>query len=287
MQGEELLKISYKGKDYTLKELVEDNNQFSKLILIPDRLNKHYSSLLVSSSMDFGYIIALDKFKHLYSLLATARFALTQAHQKLHKSPVTWSSGYLGQLWIRSQFLKNSVLWYNSCDDYFLQIIWFAFDFTDPNKLTTQAKYKRVLKDCRWESLLKALEPKKYENEVINLLNEIDKFHNDDTVKQVKSIANSLKHHADIYIQDLETQPDYLITSYQGFTSAATANKGLDIDESAILLQDMHKKVVEFASFLHVYIDFDKAFEPDEAGVINLAQRKDKATYKKFYINEY
>ncbi|WPU96229.1 hypothetical protein SNE25_11940 [Mucilaginibacter sabulilitoris] len=287
MQGEELLKIFYKGKDYTLKELVEDNNQFSRSILIPDQLHKQYSSFLVSSSMDFGYIIALDKFNHLYSLLTTARFALTQAHQKLHKSPVTWSSGYLGQLWIRSQFLKNSFLWYNSCDDYFLQIIWFAFDFTDPNKLTTQAKYKRVLKDSRWESLLKALEPKKHETEVINLLNKINEFHNDNTVKQVKSIANSLKHHADIYIKDLETQPDYLITSYQGFTSAATANKGLDIDESAILLQDMHKKVVEFASFLHVYIDFDKAFEPEEAGVINLAQRKDKATYKKFYINEY
>lgn len=63
--------------------------------------------------------------------------------------------------------------------------------------------------------------------------------------------------------------------------------KGLDVDESAILLQDMHKKIVEFAGFLHMYIDFDKAFEPEEAGVINLAQRKDKATYKKFCINEY
>lgn len=193
----------------------------------------------------------------------------------------------MGQLWIRSQFLKNSFLWYNSCDDYFLQIIWFAFDFTNPNKLTTPAKYKRVLQGCRWESLIKSLESKKHEPDVNNLLTKINEFHSDEAVIEVKKVANPLfKHHTDIYIKDLEVQPEYIISSYQGFTSSATANKGLDIDESALLLQNMHEKVIELARFLHAYINFYKAFELEEEGIIHLDRQKEKATYKKFCVNE-
>lgn len=282
MHGKELLTISYKGKDYTLKELVEDNDQFGQSLEMPDILKKQYSAYMMM--MDFGYLIASDKFKQLYSLLASAKFALTQSHQKLHNSPLTWSAGYSEQLWIRSQYLKNAFLWYNSCDDYFLQIIWFAFDFSDPNKLTTAAKYKRVLKDCRWESLYKLLEPKKDQTEVMDLLTKLDEFHNAAAVKKVKSISNSLKHHADIYIQDLDLEPDFWLVSTTGYNSAATANKGLDIDESILLLQEMHDNVIDLACYLYFYIDFETVFDVTSERIISLEQRKDKSTYKNIFF---
>lgn len=74
----------------------------------------------------------------------------------------------------------------------------------------------------------------------------------------------------------MEAQLDYIISSYRGFTSSAIANNGLDIDESALLLQNMHEKVIELARFLHAYINFDKAFEVEEEGIIYLDRQKEK-----------
>ncbi|MFC1223360.1 hypothetical protein ACFE6N_06090 [Pedobacter sp. BG31] len=179
-----------------------------KSLAIPGELNMAPAGLEFISLGDFGYLIARDKFRQLYSLLATVRFAVCEAHKKLHKSPILWSNGYIGQMWIRSQYLKNAVLWYNSCDDYLLQIIWFAFDFCDPNTLDKPNKYKQTLRHCRWESLVPIMEARKAEPNIGFLLAKIKEFRSLAVVSMVRSIANSLKHHADIYIRDLDIQPD-------------------------------------------------------------------------------
>jgi hypothetical protein len=282
--GEDLLKITYKGKDFSLKELIEDNNDFMKSLSIPDELNLTPADFRFTSLGDFGYLIAWNKFRHLYGLLATARFAVTEAHKKLHKSPVLWSNGYVGQLWIRSEYLKNAILWYNSCEDYLLQIIWFAFDFCDHNRLSTPERYKRELRGCRWDSLVPTLEARKDEPNIALMLNKIESFRGLPIAKTVRDIANSLKHHADIYIKDLDAQPDYILQSDQGFTSTAIADKPLDIDEAVIFLQTLHKEVIEFSMFLLNFIDFDAPFADDEKGVIQLDRFRDKAFYKKFFI---
>jgi hypothetical protein len=284
MLSEDLLKITYKGQDYTLKQLIQDNNDFMKSLAIPEALNLPPADLKFTSLGDFGYLIARDKFRHLYGLLATARFAASEAHKKLHKGPVLWSSGYTGQMWVRSQYLKNAVLWYNSCDDYLLQIIWFAFDFVNPNKLRSPNIYKRALRGCRWESLLAKLEYRNMETDVAFLLKEIKSLRTDVHVKSVRDIANSLKHHADIYIKDLDLPPDYILTSDQGFNSAAVADKPLDLDDAAILLQRAHQKITEFATFLLHFIDFEAPFADDEPDLIHMDKFRDKLVYKKFSI---
>ncbi|RZK43343.1 MAG: hypothetical protein EOO90_03530 [Pedobacter sp.] len=263
---------------------MEENNEFLKSLEMPNELNLPPASFQFVNLGDYGYLIAIEKFRQLHNLMATARFALSQAHQKLHKSPVLWSSGYIGQIWLRTQYLKNAVLWYNSCDDYFLQIIWFAFDFFNPHTLTKPEVYKNLLKKCRWESLKKPLIPRKSEANIELLLLKINELHSDNDLKEVRNIANSLKHHADIFIQDLDLQPDFSLTSYQGFNSEAVANTGLDIDETVLLLQKAHQKLTDFSKFLINYIDFDKPFENDEKGVIHLDRIKEKSLYKKFYI---
>jgi hypothetical protein len=284
MLSEDLLKITYKGQEYTLKQLIEDNNDFMKSLAIPESLNLPPADLKFTSLGDFGYLIARDKFRHLYGLLATARYAASEAHKKLHKGPVLWSSGYTGQMWIRSQFLKNAILWYNSCDDYLLQIIWFAFDFVDPNKLTSPNIYKRALRGCRWESLFAKLEHRSAEIYIALLIKEINVLREDKDVKAVRAIANSLKHHADIYIKDLDLQPNYILSSDQGFNSSAVSDKPLDLDDTAILLQRVHLKTTKFATFLLHFIDFDAPFLDDEADVIQLDKLRVKSVYKKFSI---
>ncbi|MFC1223359.1 hypothetical protein ACFE6N_06085 [Pedobacter sp. BG31] len=72
--------------------------------------------------------------------------------------------------------------------------------------------------------------------------------------------------------------------SYKGFNSEAVADKPLDIDEAVIVLQGLHKVVVEFAMMLLDFIDFRAPFAHDEKGFIHLDQIRDKIIYKKFFI---
>jgi len=284
MHAEDLLTVTYKGQNYTLKQLTQDNNDFSKSLEIPEELNMPPDDLKSIALGDSGYLIAKDKFRHLYGLLTTGRFAASEAHKKLHKGPIQWSSGYTGQMWVRSQYLKNAMLWYNSCEDYLLQIIWFAFDFVDPNKLKSPSRYKRELRGCRWESLLGKLEARKSETIIASLLDNINALRSDPDMKAVRDIANSLKHHADIYIKDLDPQPDYVLSSYKGFTNDAVANKPLDLDEASVLLQKVHEKIITFAMYLLRFIDFDAPFVNDKPDTIHLDCPRDKRAYKKFTV---
>jgi hypothetical protein len=282
---EELLKISYKDKSYSLKELVADENKFSSSLKVPQRLHVGISKIQWSFTQDYGYMIAADKFDQLYHLLATAKFALTQAYQKIHKSPILWGSGYPGQLWLRSQFLKNAVLWYNSTDDYLLQIIWFAFDFFKQENMRDAGQYQRELQTCRWDKLFKVLRPRETEPNVKGLLDRVNTFQRDPAIKEIRRIANSLKHHANIQIKDLEPAENILISSHTGFNSKAVANSQLDIDEACELLKTGHEAVIKFSEFLLDFIDFRAAFPPEEDGTIHLDQVRPKAAYKKFFIN--
>lgn len=282
---EELLKIDYKGTVYTLKELIKADNKFSKSLPVPESFNVHISKMQWAFTQDYGYMIAADKFGQLYHLLATAKFALTQAFQKLHKSPILWSSGYPGQLWLRSQYLKNSFLWYNSADDYLLQIIWFAFDFFKHQDMTDQERYKKELKGCRWDKLFKILSTRDNEPAIKQLLAKIEKLREHPKIVEIRDIANALKHHATLEIKHLEDPESILITSHLGFSSEAVENKQLDIDDACELLRDGHQVTVSFTKFLLDFINFSGAFPPEKDGVINMNQIQPKSSYKKIFIN--
>ncbi len=282
---EELLNIEYKGRRYTLKELIEADNQFSKALPVTEAFHVSISKMQWAFTMDYGYMIAADKFNQLYHLLTTSKFALTQAFQKIHKSPILWTSGYLGQLWLRSQYLKNAFLWYNSTDDYLLQIIWFAFDFFKHQDMTDKERYKKELKNCRWDKLFKVLKNRDTEPEIARLLSAIEAFHNHPKIVEIREIANSLKHHANLEIKHLEGPESISISSHLGFNSEAVENKQLDIDDACELLREGHQVIIGFTQFLLDFIDFRGAFPPEIDGVINMDQSQPKTAYKKFFIN--
>jgi hypothetical protein len=128
------------------------------------------------------------------------------------------------------------------------------------------------------------METRKAEPNVGFLLTKIQEFRSLAVVSSVRGIANSLKHHADLYIKDLDMQPDYVVESYKGFTSTAVADKPLDIDEAVVLLQGLHSAVIDFSMLLLEFIDFKAPFVGDEEGVIHLDRIRDKTIYKKFFI---
>ena len=59
---------------------------------------------------------------------------------------------------MRSQFLKNSILWYNSCLDYICQIVWFGFDMHGENIL------KKIKSKNDFEEMLREVTFSKVEN---------------------------------------------------------------------------------------------------------------------------
>ena len=51
------------------------------------------------------------------------------------------------------------------------------------------------------------------------------------------------------------------------------------------MIKKIYLTVIEFSKFRFGFIDFQKPFENDKPGEIQLHQYKEKNTYKKFYMN--
>lgn len=120
------LKLIYRDQEYTLKEWNDEQKRFEQHLELLEGLVKPGLKDF-SAVQDVGYSIALAKLEGLCHLIAGARYALISAHEILHDSNIiNWQSGYVGQLWYRAQQLKNSIIWYDSCEDYLYQMLWFG-----------------------------------------------------------------------------------------------------------------------------------------------------------------
>lgn len=276
----DFLKIIYREKEYLLEDLQEESNDFSKGLLLP--LDFKVKSIVtdVGLQYDKGYAIAGEKFRDLYSVLASARFALINAHTKIHKSGITWESGYSGQMWLRSQFLQNSILWYNSCEDYFLQVIWFAFDFYSDLK-----DYEGEMRKCKFEKIKNKLENYEDSTKAKLLLNSLLNYREDINVKRIREISNLIKHKQLIKFIGLDNQRTMSINSLD-FNSKWIDPKVIDIDIAINELSLVHNSIVNLGIFLFEFTDFDGMFPMNENGRIPWGENKPKKEYKKISISE-
>lgn len=274
---DDILQIKYKETVYTLKELIADNNSFAESLLLFEP-SQHGG---INFIYDKGYCIAAEKVDQLYGLVATSRFALIEAHKKLHKNPVDWRSGYLGQIWLRSHYLKNSIIWYNSILDYIYQIVWFAFDFFE--SLETKKDYEKELRKCSWNSLTDI--NKKHQNENLQkLYSEIHSAKNDRSMVQVNKWANALKHHGSLNIKELHEHDDILLKFAGGLNSKDILGEIVDLDHACLVLQQAHLRMHSLITYVLDFIDFDSMFRKDEKGVYHVELR-DKKEYKKIVID--
>ncbi|MPR33145.1 hypothetical protein [Salmonirosea aquatica] len=276
----EFLKIIYRGKEYSLKELVQETNKFSKDLLLP--LSYQIDTNIVDFGLvhDKGYSIAGEKFNDLYSVLASARLSLINAHTKIHKSGVTWNSGYSGQLWLRTQFLQNSILWYNSCEDYFLQIIWFAFDF-----YSDLENYKSEMRKCSFKNIEKELNNYKSFQSANLLLENLLIYKENENVKNIREISNSIKHKQLIRFYGLDEERNISIESVN-FKSTWIDPKIVDIDITINELISVHNSILSLGTFLLEFIKFDAMFPKDKNERIPWGETRPKAEYKKISISD-
>lgn len=274
-----LLTIQYKEKAFTLKELMEDNNQFSKVLKFPKK-RPHGSMSLV---YDKGYAIADHKLDHLEKLISSGRFALTQAHRKLHKSPIEWSSGYVGQLWLRANYLNNAIVWYNSMIDYILQAVWFAFDFYSP--ITNAEDYEKELKKYLWQTISEIYKKHTSNENFTILYQRLLSYKSNTSVKTVNNWANTLKHKGTINYQELHVDRGIEIIFKDKFTYSTLDKDRVDLDYACEVLKDVHIELVGITNFLIDFMDVEGFLNKDENGVYH-PMSQPKSAYKKFWIND-
>jgi hypothetical protein len=273
----DFLKIKYKDKEYLIEELFNETKELHKELTLPIEFQMDWAITEWGLVNDKGYAIAGEKFHDLYSMLASARFALINAHNKIHNHLITWDSGYLGQLWLRSQFLLNSIVWYNCCEDYIMQIIWFAFDFyKDLNN------YSKEMSLCRYKKIYDELVKYNPPNTKI-LFEKIKSFHNDPSISITRKYANLTKHNEFLRFKGLYHRRLMQVNS-GSFSSKSIEPLEIDIDEAIDTLRIVHNKIVGFGKSLIDFIDFNKMFKYDNKGSILLFEPRPLFEYKKLSI---
>lgn len=138
--------ILYNEERFSLFDFFEKNRNFEKEIPNIEEINclevMHEFTVKYTAfqSKDEFYIVIINVFRifqDLYNLFSSARFALLKAQRILHlKSSVIWKDGQ-EQLWLRTVWLNNAIVFYNSCFDRLMQTIWIGFELFNGKELST------------------------------------------------------------------------------------------------------------------------------------------------------
>jgi hypothetical protein len=273
------LKFNYRGKQYSIEDIGIETQQFEKALAIPSIFQVDISITDIGRTIDEGYAIAGLRFRDLFSVMMSGRFALVNAYKKIHQFGISWKQGSVGQLWLRSMFLKNAILWYNSCEDYLLQIIWFAFDFCGKD-----CDLETAMKKCRYSHVVKTLSALPLNEYAIELLQKLNEFHENTSIRKLKRIADDMKHKQLLRISGLDD--DYGIQiGFKEKLKPSIRPELNDIDNLIDTVASSHKIIVSFGQYLYDFINFQNMFSGRKKNIINPDRPKKKDFFKKLIIH--
>ncbi|MBQ4549130.1 MAG: hypothetical protein IJA42_08130 [Bacteroidales bacterium] len=235
------ISLHYKDSTLTLKDFVKENIEISKELKLLDSINglekKHQldmTEIFLNSSGNKEMVLVCTEtfrlFQDVYNTFALAKFSFLEGFRKLHLySTLKWESGDYGQYWIRTSYLNNAIIWYNSCFDILLQTLWIGkryymniFQLED-----LWLKYDDVLVKCR-------------ENKIPEEC--FKSFANESCVKFVRLSANKLKHRNGLrYKEFCDTN---LIMFNLGDYNSISTESSTDIEEVISNLTSYHKAFV-------------------------------------------
>lgn len=277
--GENMLNIVYKDKEYTWEEWQEMNQNFNELLQVPKKFLINPFVIDAMPIYDKGYSVALSIVSEIYYVLMSAHFNLRNAYNKVFESNfVSQKNDYLAHIWTRSEFLKNSVLMFNSIEDYVLQVIWFAYDMYNFD-IKSKVDYHKALKKCKYSSV------KKFLNEVNTeeshyLLNLIENYRKNELVENLReNLANNLKHRGNIQFEGIERTRffSYVEESDEGdlmFTTKWLEPLIFDIDETIDMLVKINEISINFIEEVIDFINFFEAFDMSNVSIFGPVQIK-------------
>ncbi|MDB2051958.1 hypothetical protein QTI42_07855 [Clostridium perfringens] len=276
-----MIKFVYNRKEYTLDELINDYNTFSREVELPNDLTEYSILKPEILVVDKGYAISVGKLDELYGMIASARNALILSYQKFYDSNIiSFESGEIGQLWMRAEYLKNAIVWYNSCEDYIYQIIWFAYELHGKS-ISNREEYEKALKECTYGKVKNKVGEFNNENSKL-LLELINNYRNDDQVKYLReNLANNLKHRANLAFEELYSED--IMTVYDGSLNISEIVKPnlVSIDETIDIVKSVHIKLVKLARDIKEYINFTGMLVFNSKGEIDPFKHNDKPCYRK------
>ncbi|CAH0311697.1 hypothetical protein [Priestia megaterium] len=277
-----MLTITYKHKTYSWEEWQQHYIDFAESIESHNDFLDYVSLGTILHTYDKSYGVAVERLQALHELLITAKFSLRNAFKKFYDSNIVMpQGGYISHLLMRSHYLKNAIVWYNSCEDYVYQIISLSYDIHGV-EITSPQKYKSALKNCNYTRIKEELIKNDSEN-AKTLLAMIQSYRFNEDVKYLRNnLANNLKHHANLQFQGLAvgrpvayTELDYK-TKEVTYNSIWTESDEVDIDETIELVKRVHNLLIKFVRDIVNFIDFEDARDADSWQVI-----KDKSSYRK------
>ena len=235
------ISFHYKDSTLTLENFVKENLEISKELKLLDSINglekTHQFNMMENfpnTSCDKETVAVCTEtfrlFQDVYNTFALAKFSFLEGFRKLHLySTLKWESGAYGQYWIRTSYLNNAIIWYNSCFDILLQTLWIGkryymniFQLED-----LWLKYDDVLAKCR-------------ENKIPEEC--FKSFANESCVKFVRLSANKLKHRNGLRYKEF-CDPNLIMFALGDYNSKSTeASTG--IEEVITELTSYHKAFV-------------------------------------------
>ena len=245
------ISLDDKDSSLTLKDFVKENVEKSEELELLDSINdleKTHQFIMMenfpNASSDKETVAVCTEtfrlFQDVYNTFALARFSFLEGFRKLHLySTLKWESGAYGQYWIRTSYLNNAIIWYNSCFDILLQTLWIGkryymniFQLED-----LWLKYDDVLAKCR-------------ENKIPEEC--FKSFANESCVKFVRLSANKLKHRDGLRYKEF-CDPNLIMYAFGDYNSKSTeASTG--IEEVITELTSYHKAFIALVDEVKVII---------------------------------
>jgi hypothetical protein len=212
---------------------------------------------------DIPLYIATIKFEELENIYKSANFALIKGSHNKHEGISSPDNNKTAILWTRFEFLKNAIIWYNSCYDYLLLIIYFAFEFSKP-KINTRQNYENELKDIKWNKkstkgfYVAFSKISEYDNYAKVLF---DKYNNFYSNSSIRDWANSLKHRGGLILKDLCSERlSFAVINDDNsrFESSYVDTTTVSMKEILDKLIEEDQKIVEFTNYLFDFIGFNE-----------------------------
>lgn len=241
--------IIYKGKRISIHDFIEQNREFSNSLPLVSDINsleiKHEMSLIfthIIKQNDYHAVIyeTFRIFQDLEFMIATARWALIQAHKVLHfRSGLVWKNGQ-EQLWTRVTWLNNAIVLYDSCFDKLIQSVWIGIEGYNAKQNLNRTSLCSI---DGLDSIYKAcwhrdkMEFSKISSPFREL---IISFFTSEITKKVADYAQSIKHRGGMRYLDLFPYGQiFEKTDDKSYCSYRTRNQ-VDIDEVVEIVKNYH-----------------------------------------------
>lgn len=254
-----------------------------------EQFDKSFGSLLKLERpdilyLDINYFLALQKLDEMAHLFNISRFNLWQACKL---TEFYLKSGYSDDLSIlssRSIFWQNSIIGFNHCEDYILQSIWLGLGLH--KKLKNHKSWCRdALKECKYNSVVKALDEDKSVNNKGILLNSIKKYRKNSKI--LRERVNTIKHRGLIEFSEIENLLNRrsALFQYKGKDGQEIFNLD-DLLPEVISLNDTIKQTIDMCHSLRSHALFVselfspyKFFNVNDAGALIITSPKSNFTY--------